>query len=113
VIRVTVPITVNRYNRRRGSVVANVPNPEKEKWIQLYKAALLESEPSLLPGRIADARASITKRLEKLRHFLHSHKGERRVIKEALDSLQLLERRSAIKAEEEQRKQRREHRRRY
>ncbi len=87
-----------------------MPDSEKEKWIKLYKAALLESDPSLLSGRIADARANITQRLERLRHFPHSHKGERRTIEETLNSLQLLERRIAEKAEEEQRKQRMEQR---
>jgi hypothetical protein len=74
-----------------------VPNPEREKWIELYKAALLESEPSLLPGRIADARAELTKRLEALHKTSGSPERELRAIEDALNSLRLLEERERRK----------------
>jgi hypothetical protein len=83
-----------------------VPTPANEKWIKLYKAALLESEPSLLPGRIADARAELTKRLEALRKPSGPAERERRTIEDALNSLQLLERRKMEVTEEEKRNQR-------
>jgi hypothetical protein len=77
-----------------------------EKWIELYKAALLEQETSLLPGRFAVARAAITKRLETLRNSPQSHKRERRTLQDALNSLQLLERSGSKEAAEDQRKRR-------
>jgi hypothetical protein len=83
-----------------------VPNPEKENWIELYKAALLESEPSLLPGRIANARTALTKRLEALHSASGSRGRERQAVEDALNSLRLLdERRKRTVTEEEQRKQ--------
>jgi hypothetical protein len=83
-----------------------VPNQAHEKWIKLYKAALLESDPSRLPGRIADARAALTERLEALRKTSPPAERERRTIEEALNSLQLLERRKMEVTKEEKRNQR-------
>jgi ferric-dicitrate binding protein FerR (iron transport regulator) len=84
-----------------------VPNHENEKWIKLYKAALLEAEPYLVPVRIADARAALTKRLEALQKASASRNREYQSVEEALNSLRLLEERRERKAaEEEQRNQR-------
>jgi hypothetical protein len=37
---------------------------DQEKWIEVYKSAVLELEQSLIAGRLAEARAEIVKRIE-------------------------------------------------
>jgi hypothetical protein len=83
-------------------------NPERERWIKLYKAALLESESSLLPGRIADARAALTRRLRALHKASGSREGECLVIEDALNSLRLLDEQLKRKVTEEVERNQRE-----
>ena len=78
---------------------------DQEKWVELYKAAVLELKQSLMARRIADARAEIVKRIEALRDIPGLHEEERQAIEDALNSLQFLEREDvAITAEEERNK---------
>jgi hypothetical protein len=46
---------------------------DKEKWVEVYQAAILELKQSLMAGRIADARAEIVKRIEALREIPGQH----------------------------------------
>ncbi len=50
---------------------------DQEKWVELYKAALLELKQSLMAGRIAEAGAEILKRIEALRDIPGLHDEER------------------------------------
>jgi hypothetical protein len=52
---------------------------DKEKWVELYRAALLELEHAKMTGRIGDARTEIAVRIEKLHNIpgLHAKKGRR------------------------------------
>ncbi len=78
---------------------------DQEKWVELYKAAVLELKQSLMAGRIADARTEIVKRIEALRAIPGLHEEERQAIEDALNNLQFLEREdTAITAEEEHNK---------
>lgn len=78
---------------------------DKEKWVEVYQAAVLELKQSLMAGRIADARAEIVKRIEALRNIPGLHEAERQAIEDALNTLQFLEREdSAITADEERKK---------
>jgi seryl-tRNA synthetase len=65
---------------------------DREKWVEVYQAAILELKQSLMAGRIADARAEIVKRIEALREIPGQHKEERQAIEDALNSLQFLKR---------------------
>jgi hypothetical protein len=42
---------------------------DKEKWVDLYRAAFVELEHAKMAGRIGDARPEIATRLEKLCHM--------------------------------------------
>ena len=78
---------------------------DQEKWVELYKATLLELKQSLMAGRIAEARAEILKRMEALRDIPGLHDEERQAIEDALNNLQFLEREdTAIAAEEKHNK---------
>lgn len=79
-------------------------NHEKERWVELYKSAVLELEQSLLEGRIADARAEIVKRVEALRDIPGLHHAEQQAIQDALNVLRVLEREGAKHAAEHQSK---------
>ena len=75
---------------------------DKEKWVKVYQAAVLELKQSLMAGRIADAHAEIVNRIEALRDIPGLHREERQAIEDALNNLQFLEREdAAITAEEE------------
>ena len=69
-----------------------MPSYHNEKWIKLYRSALVEWDRSLMPGRIADAREEIVKRLEALRDIPGSHDVERNALRDALSNLRVLER---------------------
>ena len=68
---------------------------DREKWVELYKTAVFELEQSFMPGRIADARAEIVKRVEALRQLPGLHGMERHAIEDALNNLRFLEREDA------------------
>ena len=65
---------------------------DTEKWFDLYKAALLELERAAMTGRIANARAEITTRLEMLQQHPELHEEEYLAIRDALSNLYVLER---------------------
>ena len=78
---------------------------DKEKWVEVYQAALLELKQSLMAGRIADARAEIVKRIEALREIPGQHKEERQAIEDALNTLQFLKREDAEITADNERKE--------
>jgi len=82
-----------------------VPSYGQEKWMEVFKSALLELEHSLMTGRIADARGEIEKRVAALRDIPGIHDGERQAIEDALSSLRVLEREEAKYQADGQRKQ--------
>ena len=65
---------------------------DTQKWFNLYKTALLELERAAITGRIADARAEITSRLEALEQHPVLHHTELSAIQDALNNLRTLER---------------------
>jgi hypothetical protein len=64
---------------------------DTQKWFDLYKTALLELERAAMTGRIADARAEITTRLEMLQQHPDLHHSELSAIRDALNNLCVLE----------------------
>lgn len=62
-----------------------------EKWFDLYRAAILELERAAMTGRIGDARAEITIRLETLQQHPNLHHTELSAIRDALNNLRVLE----------------------
>ena len=75
---------------------------QEQKWVELYRAALLELENSLMAGRITDARAEIVRRLEQLQQTPGLHARERQAIQDATNGLQNLEREEAQHASDEE-----------
>jgi uncharacterized protein (DUF342 family) len=67
-------------------------NYDTQKWFDLYKTAVLELERASITGRIADARAEITTRLEMLQQHPELHHSELSAIRDALNNLRVLER---------------------
>ena len=65
---------------------------DSQKWYDLYKTAMLELERAAMTGRIHDARAEITNRLEALQQHPNLHQGELSAIRDALNNLRVLER---------------------
>lgn len=82
----------------------SVTDYDKEKWIEVYKSAMLELEQSLIAGRIAEARAEIVKRMEALRSIPGLHGEEHQAIEDAIRNLRVLEREDTNHTTEEQRK---------
>jgi hypothetical protein len=76
---------------------------EKEKWVELYRAALLELQHAKMAGRIGDARTAIAARVEALCGLPGLHAAERQALGDALSSLRTLEREDARHAENEKR----------
>jgi hypothetical protein len=64
---------------------------EQQKWFELYKAAMLETERAAMTGRICDARAEMISRLEKLGQHPGAHQDECHTIQDALLNLKMLE----------------------
>lgn len=69
-----------------------MPNYDTQKWFDLYRAALLELERAAMTGRIRDARAEITTRLETLQQHPDLHHTELSAIQDALNNIRVLER---------------------
>ena len=65
---------------------------EKQDWFQLYQNAVIELEHVKMTGRIRDARAGITARLELLKGIPGLHEQERGSLADALSILTMLER---------------------
>jgi hypothetical protein len=74
---------------------------ENQKWFELYREALLELEHLKMTGRIADARAGISARLEVLKNIPGLHREEQQSISDALSMLRTLEREEARFAQSE------------
>ena len=64
----------------------------QEKWVEVYKTALMELEHAAMTGRISDARTAISTRLEKLKQIPGLHAQEHQAIGDALNNLRVLER---------------------
>jgi len=77
---------------------------DTQKWIDLYRTALLELERAAMSGRIADARTEITTRLETLRQHPELHHTELSAIEDALNNLRVLEREEERMAAEDKKR---------
>lgn len=75
------PVSMNEY--------------DKEKWVAVYKAAVLELNRAAMTGRIGDARTEIAARLEKLKELPGLHEQEHVAILDAINNLRVLEREEA------------------
>ena len=64
---------------------------EKKDWFQLYQEAVLELEHVKMMGRIRDARAGITARVQALASLPGLHQDENHAMQEALSVLKTLE----------------------
>ena len=64
---------------------------DNEKWVALYEKAILELEHAKVTGRIEEARAEITQRIEKLHSVPEVHAAELNAINAAHRMLRLLE----------------------
>ena len=60
------------------------------KWIELYRAALMEFDPEKLSGRIADAQAAIDARIRELTLYTDNHHAERQALTDAINGLKVL-----------------------
>ena len=77
---------------------------DKEKWVELYKKAIFELEHVKVTGRIGEARAEITERIEKLRDVPGLHAAEIQAIDDAHRTLRFLECEEERYAAEEKRR---------
>jgi hypothetical protein len=64
---------------------------EKEHWVELYRAALVELEHAKMSGRIGDARTEIAARIESLQNLPGLHAEERQALEDALSGLRSVE----------------------
>jgi hypothetical protein len=60
---------------------------DQEKWVELYKKAILELEHAKMTGRIGDTRTELGARVEKLRGIPGLHAEEIQAIDEAYRTL--------------------------
>ena len=77
---------------------------DKEKWVEIYKKAILELEHAKMTGRIGDARIELAARIEKLRDVPGLHGAEIQAIDDAYRTLQRLEGEEERYAAEEKRR---------
>jgi hypothetical protein len=78
----------------QGRSLLECPVPtdfDDEKWIALYKKAILELDQAMVTHRIEEARAEISGRIERLRGVPEAHAEELHAIDDARRMLQLLE----------------------
>jgi hypothetical protein len=68
---------------------------DKEKWVELYRTAMLELEHAKMAGRIRDTRIEIAARIKKLHDIPGLHAKEKQAIEDALSGLRVLEREEA------------------
>jgi hypothetical protein len=81
-------------SRAQGRSLLECPVPtdyDDEKWIALYKKAILELDQAMVTHRIEEARAEIAGRIERLRGVPEAHAEELHAIDDARRMLQLLE----------------------
>jgi hypothetical protein len=84
--------------------VTKMSDYDQERWVDLYRAVMMEFEHSLMAGRLADARAEIVKRLEKVQEMPALHRAERHAIEDAVTGLRIVEEEDARHSSEQQRK---------
>jgi hypothetical protein len=60
------------------------------RWIELYRAALMEFDREKLSGRIAEAQAAIDARIRELTVYANNHHGERQALADAINGLKVL-----------------------
>jgi hypothetical protein len=77
---------------------------DTQMWFELYRTAVLELERAAMTGRIGDARAEITTRLETLEKHPGLHHEELSAIRDALDNLRVLEREEERMAAEDKKR---------
>lgn len=70
-------------------------NEKSENWFDLYQKAILELERIKITGRIGDARAGISARVEELRQLPGLHNEELHSLNDALSMLRSLEQQEA------------------
>jgi hypothetical protein len=63
----------------------------EEKWVTLYRTAMVELEHAKMSGRIESARSEIVALVEKLRTMSGLHTDEHQAIEDALSGLRALE----------------------
>jgi hypothetical protein len=68
-----------------------MPDYSNEKWVELWRLAMLELRPELLGDRIAAARSEIDRRAELLEDAPMEFAQERRALSDALSGLRTLE----------------------
>jgi hypothetical protein len=73
---------------------------ERERWFEIYRSAMVETQPSLMAGRMRDARAEIGRRVEQLKGVPRLYAEEGQAIEDALTGLKVLEREQALHAAE-------------
>jgi hypothetical protein len=77
---------------------------DQEKWVEIYRTALMELEHAAMTGRIGDARSAISDRVEKLKQLPGLHAQEYQAIDDALRNLRVIEREEERFAEGEKRR---------
>ena len=68
-----------------------MPTYEGERWVALYREAMLELEHAKMSGRIQSARNEIAARLKNLRTIPGLHTDELHAIEDAMSGLRVLE----------------------
>jgi RNase H-fold protein (predicted Holliday junction resolvase) len=58
-----------------------------EKWVEVYRLAVLERRRTLIADRISEALSEISKRMENLNKLPGSHNDERLALQEAINNL--------------------------
>ena len=104
-MEICIPRQQPRAMIRRATSMSDY---DAERWVSLYRAALLELEYALMAGRIQDARNEIAARILKLHNIPGLHTEERQAIDDAMNSLRVLERAEIKYAEDQQKKAARE-----
>jgi hypothetical protein len=85
-------------------MLSRMADYEKEKWFDLYRTALLELKRAVMTGRISDARAGISARLETLEQHPGLHQREDQSDAGRACSLRTLEQAEARLVEEERKR---------
>lgn len=89
--------------RRNPQGMSSQENYDKETWVALFRAAVIELEHAKMTGRIEDTRTEIVARVEKLLEMPGLHTKERQAIADALSTLRFLELEEARADAEKQR----------
>ena len=87
-----VPYSSGKNIDNTCKILVRMHDYDSQKWYDLYRTAVLEFERAAITGRIRDARAEITTRVEALRQHPGLHHAELLGIEDALNNLRVLER---------------------